>query len=519
MTRPLVRSLTAILLAIGGCGPGEPDCEDCPEICDNGVDDDGNGLVDCDDVEACPEATVANCAFEPPACSADVRDEIPEIVADAVQQRFTLANADVAARGRIEVPGDRDCFALRVSAGTHYMIGTAHENDNPDTVLQLLDSDFEKIAENDDAIYQMLGSDSVLELFAQRNETLYLQVMEASELDEAAEPEGGRGYRYDLRVAAVDGGELYGDANDTLEQGLANLYGTSANSHSDPLLGRYQWVPGRIDPAGDEDIYVFGLNRAVTCQWSFLPHDPRVGWSSRLSSLAPLLEVYYEACEPTVEGDCTAENVTLVASTDDPVGYPRSAGSTWWFDGGVTFPAPGAGVLYARVSDRAGTGSDLHGYSLLVALDTLDERARDEESGSDNPADATPTQTGNNGGGGITAYVSGALDGSTTMLPDTMDSFAFPAGPAEARYAHVFLETEQAGSLFTDPVVRLWRDHGDGTATELTVGTGDGQAIRNFLLPEPGPLFVSVESASGAEGPGIFYLLRVATTIEALEAP
>ncbi|MEM6931843.1 MAG: hypothetical protein AAF602_33230, partial [Myxococcota bacterium] len=391
-------------------------------------------------------------------------------------------------------------------------------NDNPDTVLQLLDADFEPIGENDDAMYRMLGSDSFLELFAQRNETLYLQVLEASELDEAEEPEGGRGYRYGLRVAVVDGGELYGDANDTLEQGLANFYGRTGNSHSDPLVRRYQWLPGRIDPAGDEDVFVLGVTEAGVCQWSFHPHDPRDGWSSRLSALDPGIEVYYEACDPTREEGCTGEEVTLVASTDDPVGYPRNVGTTWWFDGGVTYPVPAAGALYARIFDRSGTGSDLHGYSLFVACDRLSDRARDQESSSDDPADATPTQAFENGAGGITAFATGSLDGGAAKAPDTRDAFAFPAGPVEARYAHVFLETEQAGSLFADPVVRLWRDEGDGTASELTMAMGDRNVIDNFLLPDAGPLFVTVESASGAEGPGIFYLVRVGTSIEPLES-
>ncbi|MEM6926642.1 MAG: hypothetical protein AAF602_06930, partial [Myxococcota bacterium] len=122
MTRTLACFSIAALLVVGGCGPGDPG----PEICDNGIDDDGNGLVDCDDVAVCSSETVTSCAFEPPACRAEMRDEIPEVFAEAVRQNFLLDTVDVAVRDRIEVPGDRDCFSLRVAAGSHYLFATTH---------------------------------------------------------------------------------------------------------------------------------------------------------------------------------------------------------------------------------------------------------------------------------------------------------------------------------------------------------------------------------------------------------
>jgi hypothetical protein len=51
----MVRKVVALFLLVGACSGDDSDPTEPlgPEICDNGVDDNGNGLVDCDDGQFC----------------------------------------------------------------------------------------------------------------------------------------------------------------------------------------------------------------------------------------------------------------------------------------------------------------------------------------------------------------------------------------------------------------------------------------------------------------------------------
>ena len=58
-------------------------CDDDPkkektEICDNAIDDDGDTLIDCDDVDDCN--TAANCQVEVEICDNDIDDDGDDLV-------------------------------------------------------------------------------------------------------------------------------------------------------------------------------------------------------------------------------------------------------------------------------------------------------------------------------------------------------------------------------------------------------------------------------------------------------
>ena len=61
------------------CGPG---CVPEPEICDNGVDDDCDDLIDCDDLEDCKNdpACDGGCVPEPEICDNNIDDDCDGLI-------------------------------------------------------------------------------------------------------------------------------------------------------------------------------------------------------------------------------------------------------------------------------------------------------------------------------------------------------------------------------------------------------------------------------------------------------
>lgn len=494
--------------SLAGCKKGP--CEGCldEEICDNGVDDDGNGLADCDDVEACPADDFdAVCYAEPPPCEPGREAEVRTIQAGTLSAPIFAFDLERATGDRIGEAGDRDCFAFEPTAGTSYMMYLSHRNEHPDTVVQILDSSFALIAENDDLPYRLTETDSALEFVAQSDDTLYIQVLEFSDWSPDEKPEGGNSYRYDLLLSEVTIDEPNEAAgNETFTDAVANWLDSEPDLYEDPYAGQIGWVPARIGEPGDVDVIPIEVQGARLCQLSTYPHSSLTGWSPAMSALDPVWELYHEeGCDVFLE-DCTGSDVVRVASTDDPAIYSNAVRSVAT-DAGISFPVPEAGMYYLRVTDAAGGGSARHAYTALVQCSTL-SLTYDAENGADSVIAATRLDMTNATSGELAGFLDNP--GGT----DVIDSFEIRDGPRSGAYVNVIVETTTAGSALADPVVKLWRKNGDGTATEIASASGPDPRIEDHVLTGDDDLYVSFESASDAQGPDVFYLARVAITDE-----
>ncbi|MEO0605491.1 MAG: hypothetical protein AAF211_28935, partial [Myxococcota bacterium] len=245
----------ATLVALTSCSGDDPEDEAIVEICANLIDDDGDGLIDCDDVDDCASTDpLSTCFTGPPACAAGNEASIPVLEAGEVAAPFTLADLTFAGGDAILEPGDRDCWAFDPVEGQFYILYVEHDRANPDTVVQVFDSEFNLIGDNDNLPYSVTGTDSGFEFVAQSNERLYFQVLEFSDWDPDLEPEGGNGYKYEVLLSAIDQPELNEDGatdNDTFTAAAAN----AADDLDDILVNPYgnvivDWLPGTIGEPG-----------------------------------------------------------------------------------------------------------------------------------------------------------------------------------------------------------------------------------------------------------------------------
>ncbi|MEN0064211.1 MAG: hypothetical protein AAGA48_18820 [Myxococcota bacterium] len=499
-------------LVLGGCGGGEEPCVGCLdfEICDNGVDDDGNGFADCEDIEACAANPGDPCYVEPPPCEAGREGEMLFLKAtETTPGPFTLVSLGLAESDVIAEPGDRDCFAFQPTTGTSYVLYLEHRGNRPDTVLQIFDADFNLIGENDDLPYRITETDSGMEFTALSDETLYFQVLDFSDWSRERDAEGGSNYRYDILLSSVmveEPNEDTANDNDTFQNAAANTLDKTADVLLDPYVGELGWLPGRIGEAGDVDIIPLDLQPFQYCQVSTFPHFSLEGWSSGLSALSPVWEIFYEDCDRYNPETCTGETVTRVARTENPAILSNDVPSVF-FDAGISLPVPsGSGQYYLRVTDANGQGSASHAYSLISDC-TSAFIERDDENGSADPRDAEDVGM-DDGTTVFTGTVAGFLDGSELDGPDVLDSFRIDEGPQAGWTMDVFVETSKAGSLLTDAVVTVYKDNGDKSITELASTTGDNPQL-TFQLTDASDLFLTFASASGADGLDQFYVANI----------
>ncbi len=517
-------SIQTLLLGLGtlgilaGCAGGDEDGGDLePEICDNGIDDDGDDLVDCDDREECPGLDIDDvCYADPPPCEAGNEDQIPVIQAGTLAEPIFLADLGFAAADLIAEPGDRDCFAFDPVEGQLYILYLEHRGANPDTVLQVFDSSFQLIGENDDLPYRITETDSGMEFVAQSNDTLYFQVLEFSDWDPDTETaEGGQNFKYDVLLSAIDLDEPNEDVgNDDFVQAATNAAAGEPGPLFDPYEGSIDWLPGTIGAPGDVDVVQFEVLGDRLCQFSSYPHLSLEGMSPALSSLDHQWELWREDCDPFA-GDCTGENVVRVASTTDPAIYSNSVRAITW-DAGISYPVPGAGVYYLRITDASGGGSPLHAYQVWANC-AFTDIVHHDENGSDDVTEATriPLEESTATEGLWFGDIAGTLFGGTT--PDTIDSWNIRDGVRPNAVATVFVETTTAGSSLSDAVVKIWRDNGDGTAAELASGTGSDPLIVEAVLTDSSNLFVTFESTSNIDATDAFYVARVFVSNESLD--
>ncbi|MEO0604783.1 MAG: hypothetical protein AAF211_25350, partial [Myxococcota bacterium] len=97
-----------------------------------------------------------------------------------------------------------------------------------------------------------------------------------------------------------------------------------------------------------------------------------------------------------------------------------------------------------------------------------------------------------------------------------IDSFRVTEGLRAGATFTVFVETTTAGSSLDDAVVKLWRDNGDDTVTELASATGANPVLEHTLA-DGNNVFVTFESESGRDAPDAFYVGGIFVTDEPLE--
>jgi cysteine-rich repeat protein len=147
------------------------------EVCDNGVDDDGDGDKDCDDLECRDTAACAVCGDGrisggeqcedgntvpgdccDATCRAEPGCEIEGNDTTGAAGELVLSGGQVQARGRIHPAGDADLFAVRIPAGSTARLDAeivggflaSDCNRDLDSELQLLDAMGRVVARDDD---------------------------------------------------------------------------------------------------------------------------------------------------------------------------------------------------------------------------------------------------------------------------------------------------------------------------------------------------------------------------------
>lgn len=364
---------------------------------------------------------------------------------------------NVTIRGALDPSGDVDFFAFQANAGQRLRIDVAAKRLTPpsaaDTVVALFDSSGRKLAENDDRAPGQL--DSLLEFTFTATGRYFFSIRDFGN-------KGGRDFTYEASVTLTGGAPARvneSEPNNTLAQ---------AQAITPDVL-----VVGRLDPAGDVDVFSFRANAG-----------------QRLT-----VDINARSLMPPSEADTV---VTLFDSNGQQLAENDDAGGS--LDSFLTFEIPRSGQYFVRIRNFSPKGGSSYTYEALITL-----------TGAAPPPPGIVMESEPNNSlaqaNAITppATVSGAINPAGDV-----DFFAF-----EARRGQQLVIDLDARSLTPpsplDTVVTLFDSRGQQLA-ENDDAEGSTDSLLRFTIPADGRYFFRVRSFDGKGGPDYVYRATVTLT-------
>ena len=166
----------------------------------------------------------------------------PNDMNDSFAQARTIATGNPVT-GAIQKPGDRDYYAVELTADTWIRLFTsANPMDDPDmvdTVITLFDENLTQLAQNDDEIPRQ-HTDSSIVFHVPASGTYYIEVQEFSTFGAGESPRGEPGFSYRLEVSELatgDGITIEEEAGNTAAEATPVSFSDEGATY---LLGRFE---------------------------------------------------------------------------------------------------------------------------------------------------------------------------------------------------------------------------------------------------------------------------------------
>ncbi len=386
-----------------------------------------------------------------------------------------------SASDKIDPAGDRDFFAIDVSAGDVmeiYTVAYAADGDmEPDTVIRVYDPDGNLVAENDDMPYRLQETDSGLYQRADRDGTWFIEVLEWSDWDpDSNGPVGGSTFDYDLYVKNRSLTEM--EPNDSDVDAINNAYGwLDVLPTTDMYLGFW----GQADQPGDIDLYYWGVGDTYS--------DSEVLelslWPGSTNQMVPAITIY-------------DADFNVLATTEDVFPVPEYL--AFW-DSAIIYNFV-AGDYYIEISDSSGaSGADTFYAGILTWWGCCNddvvvvENHYQPDAFSGGVALAMDTSDPTFNYGWALGEVSRDAD-----LSDTIRLDGASVGSLDGRYLTIELQSASVG--FQSDLKIVLRDASGTVLGEFTDGF-DGRMdpyVENFQVPNTSAIYIDVEIEPGSVG-------------------
>ncbi len=433
-----------------------------------------------------------------------------DAVGDTIETAYPLtglaSDLFVGVADAIDSPGDRDFYAIEVSAGMDVLVWAKSyvydEEGTPDTVIRLYDASGTLLATNDDMPYRWAETDSSLYFTATEDGNYYVEVLEWGDWDPGYDADGGSDWDYELYAWWFNNVPSdYDPEPDNDDPADAEAWSAVDGNYRfvlDPIIETNGMWIGNSDSSGDIDIY----------PWSVSPPDVGAG-EPNFAGLYYAFNLWpgYRA-----SGDLTVsfydEDWNLLAWSDNS-NYDVEFRSYYQYfpmlpDVGVMAYMPHNGTTtkyYVTVEDGSGASGAGTGYigSYGGYYDTLGPFQIDNDAGVVDfgaDMDMTEFEDGTGASGRVGNYL------SSTDLLDSWRVDAGSSGGLVGRYANVFVFSEQFG-WGVDAKVTVYADDGTtvlATATSNDFNSGADPVIVDLELDDLDSIYVVVEPEGGASG-------------------